>query len=435
MQLPPQNIEAEQSVLGSILLSNQSIYKIDLESGDFYKPEHARLFSLLRRMIEKGNPADIVTVNNALKKVGKIEAVGGTVYLSQLLDIVPTAANIRYYANIVKNASIRRKIQSVAQEMLQKASDGEEKIESILGEIEQSVYSISAGRSFDDIKFLNYTDLIKRAVREIEVLTDSNASFSGLPTGINALDKIIGGLNKTDLIIIGGRPSMGKTAFAGNIAENLCRAGKTVAVFSIEMSGVQLCKRQISSAAQVNGKKFRVGGVTDMDWSSITSAIGDMAEYKLLINDNPGMSLRKIRSALIRAQSSTPVDLVIVDYLQLMETEGNGRNRDSEVGSLSTGLKGIAKMLDVPVIALAQLNRDVEKRENKRPVLSDLRESGRVEQDGDVIMFLYREKVYNPNTDKPDEAEILVRKNRHGPCRGVRVRFIEEYSQFKNWME
>jgi len=433
-KVPPYDLNAEKSVLGALLLSNYAFYEVSLSAEDFYKAAHQKIFTAIQSLLDKGEPVDFTTIYHHFFQNGGLESVGGGVYLSQLLDAVPTAANIRSYAKIVKDMSIRRQILIKFGEVGQKIySDPEIETESLLADVEDTVYSLGLGSGGK--KSESIFNLLKKTIEGIEILFNNPNKVSGISTGLCDLDEWTGGLIKSDLTIVAARPSLGKTSLALTIADNVCKAGGTVLLFSLEMSKDQLCKRFLSGVGQVDGKKFRTGNLNKTDWLAITGAAGDMSEYKLLINDDSDINLRGIRSGIMNAVSRGPLDLVIVDYLQLINSDDRrkNQNREQEIAGMSRGLKRIAKKFDVPVMTLCQLNRGCELRTNKRPMLSDLRESGAIEQDADNVFMIYRDIVYNEKTDDPTKAEIIIRKQRNGPCRTIFTRFIEEYSVFRNY--
>jgi len=433
-KVPPYDLNAEKSVLGALLLSNYAFYEVSLSAEDFYKAAHQKIFTAIQSLLDKGEPVDFTTIYHHFFQNGGLESVGGGVYLSQLLDAVPTAANIRSYAKIVKDMSIRRQILIKFGEVGQKIySDPEIETESLLADVEDTVYSLGLGSGGK--KSESIFNLLKKTIEGIEILFNNPNKVSGISTGLCDLDEWTGGLIKSDLTIVAARPSLGKTSLALTIADNVCKAGGSVLLFSLEMSKDQLCKRFLSGIGQVDGKKFRTGNLNKTDWLAITGAAGDMSEYKLLINDDSDINLRGIRSGVMNAVSRGPLDLVIVDYLQLINSDDRrkNQNREQEIAGMSRGLKRIAKKFDVPVMTLCQLNRGCELRTNKRPMLSDLRESGAIEQDADNVFMIYRDVVYNEKTDDPTKAEIIIRKQRNGPCRTIFTRFIEEYSVFRNY--
>ena len=435
-KVPPYDLNAEKSVLGALLLSNYAFYEVSLSAEDFYKAAHQRIFTAIQSLLDKGEPVDFTTIYHHFFQNGGLESVGGGVYLSQLLDAVPTAANIRSYAKIVKDMSIRRQILIKFGEVGQKIySDPEIETESLLADVEDTVYSLGLGSGGK--KSESIFNLLKKTIEGIEILFNNPNKVSGISTGLCDLDEWTGGLIKSDLTIVAARPSLGKTSLALTIADNVCKAGGTVLLFSLEMSKDQLCKRFLSGIGQVDSKKFRTGNLNKTDWLAITGAAGNMSEYKLLINDDSDINLRGIRSGVMNAVSRGPLDLVIVDYLQLINSDDRrkNQNREQEIAGMSRGLKRMAKKFDVPVMTLCQLNRGCELRTNKRPMLSDLRESGAIEQDADNVFMIYRDIVYNEKTDDPTKAEIIIRKQRNGPCRTIFTRFIEEYSVFRNYAE
>jgi replicative DNA helicase len=434
-KVPPQNLEAEQSILGGILLDNNALNNV-LEivgRSDFYSEAHRKIFSAILDLYEKNEPSDLITLSNILRGRGHLEGVGGEVYLATLVDGVPSAANIAYYAKIVKEKSILRGLIGAATDILHKCYDAGSDIDAVLDEAENAVFEISENKikpAFSPIK-----EIVKDTFRNIEKLYEKKTLITGVSTGFQKVDEITSGLQNSDLIIVAGRPSMGKTAFAINIAQNAAiENGVAVAIFSLEMSKEQLALRMLSSDGKVDSQKMRRGFIGDVDWPKLTAAAGRLSEAPIFIDDTPAISVLEIKAKARRLKAESGLDLIILDYLQLMRGRDASAPREQEISEISRSLKALAKELDVPVLALSQLNRQVESRTDKRPQLADLRESGAIEQDADVIMFIYRDEVYNKSEDNPEKgkAEIIIGKQRNGPTGVANMAFLKEYTCFEN---
>ena len=436
-KVPPHHMEAEQSILGGILLDNQALNTVleVLTRSDFYNEGHRKIFDALVDLSDRGEPCDIVTLSSNLKDRQALEAVGGMAYLSLLVENVTSAANIAYYARIVKEKAILRGLITTATEILHKTYNAGTDIDSVLDEAEHAIFEISENKirpSFHKIK-----DIVKDNFRELERLSERQDLITGVPTGFDKLDEITSGLQRADLIIIAGRPSMGKTAFALNIAQNAAlKSGIGVAVFSLEMAKEQLVFRMLSSEAKVDSQRLRKGFLGETDWKKLVKASGDLSEASIYIDDSPAITVleMKAKARRLKADPDTRLGLVILDYLQLMRSSGSKESREQEISEISRSLKALAKELNVPVVALSQLNRKVEDRTNRRPQMADLRESGAIEQDADVIAFIYRDEVYNKADDNPEKgiAEVIIGKQRNGPTGTVKLAFLEKYTCFEN---
>ena len=434
-KVPPHHTEAEQSILGGILLDNQALNAVIeiLTRTDFYSEGHRKIFDALVDLSDRGEPCDIITLSSNLKDRQTLESVGGMAYLSLLVENVTSAANIVYYARIVKEKAILRDLITTATEILQKTYNAGTDIDSVLDEAEQAIFEISENKirpSFHKIK-----DIVKDNFRELERLSERQDLITGVPTGFDRLDEITSGLQRSDLIIIAGRPSMGKTAFALNIAQNAAlKSGVSVAVFSLEMAKEQLVFRMLSSEAKVDSQRLRKGFLGETDWKKLVKASGDLSEAAIYIDDSPAITVLEMKAKARRLKADSGLDLVILDYLQLMRGSAYKESREQEISEISRSLKALAKELNVPVIALSQLNRKVEDRTNRRPQMADLRESGAIEQDADVIAFIYRDEVYNKADDNPEKgiAEIIIGKQRNGPTGTVKLAFLEKYTCFEN---
>jgi replicative DNA helicase len=432
-RLPPQNLEAETSVLGAVLLENEALNRVleILQEDDFYRNAHRRIFSAILHLYELSEPVDLITLSEVLKTRGELDDVGGVEYLNSLVNAVPTAANISYYAKIIKEKAILRKLINRATEIVSQSYSNSGDVDEFIDQAERTIFEISEDRvrpSFYPIK-----DLIKSSFKTIERLYEKRQLITGVPTGFQRLDELTSGLQPSDLIIIAGRPSMGKTALALNIAQNASvQAAIPAAIFSLEMSKEQLALRMLCSEAKVDAHRLRGGFLSEADWPKLTRAAGSLSEAPLFIDDTPGLSALEMRAKTRRLKIEHNLGLVIVDYLQLMRGRASADSREQEISDISRSLKALAKELSIPVIALSQLNRRVEERGDKRPQLSDLRESGAIEQDADVILFLYREEVYNKSEENRGKAELIIGKQRNGPTDKVDLAFLDKYTRFEN---
>jgi len=439
-KLPPHSIEAEQSVIGGLLLSERAWDEVAgrINEEDFYREDHRLLFRGLADLADTGQPRDLVTLTEWLRSRGLLDKAGGASYLGNLAADIPGAANIRAYADIVRERSIMRQLIRAGDMITGMGFDTQGLTAAdLLESAEKEIFAIAerGRRGGEGPQGLN--SILTKAVNRIEKLVANEGSFSGLPTGLHNFDKMTNGLQPADLLILAGRPSMGKTSFAMNIVENVAIKEKVpVAVFSLEMSAEQLVIRMISSWGRIDQTRLRSGQLTEDDWPKITSAIGIMNENaRLFIDDTPALSPSELRARARRLKREHDIGLVMVDYLQLMQVPGTSENRTNEISEISRSLKALAKELDVPVIALSQLNRQVEQRDNKRPRMSDLRESGGIEQDADVIMFVYRDEVYNEDTPDKGIAEIIIGKQRNGPLGTARTAFLSHFTRFENLQE
>ena len=435
LKVPPQNLEAEQSVLGGILLENAALNPVlEIMAGsDFYSDAHRKIFGGILELSDRNQPVDLITLSNHLRDKKQLDAVGGAVYLSQLVDNVPSAANISHYARIVKEKSVLRNLIGTATEILNRTYGAGADVDSVLDEAEHAIFEISQNKirpSFYPLK-----DIIKDSFRTIERLYEKKELITGVATGFTKLDEMTSGLQRSDLIIIAGRPSMGKTAFALNIAQ-FCSVeeGVPVAVFSLEMAKEQLAMRMLSSEARVDSQKIRKGFLGESDWPKLTTAAGRLSEARLFIDDTPSISVLEMKAKSRRLKAEHGLGLIVLDYLQLMKGSAYSDTREQEISEISRSLKGLAKELNVPVVALSQLNRKVEDRTSRRPQMADLRESGAIEQDADVILFLYRDEVYNKSEDNPEKgfAEVIIGKQRNGPVGTVKLVFQEKFTRFEN---
>jgi replicative DNA helicase len=440
LRVPPHSIEAEQSVLGGLLLDNTAFDRvIDLVSAeDFYRFDHRLIFQQIAKLVSATKPADVITVFESLSLLGKAEEVGGLAYLNALAQNTPSAANIRRYAEIVRDRGILRKLISVSDEIAGDAFNPQGKeVRQMLDVAESKIFSIAEEGNRGAAGFVEIKPLLAHVVERIDELfaRDSTNDVTGVPTGMLDLDRMTSGLQEGDLIIVAGRPSMGKTAFSVNIGENVAiESGLPVAIFSMEMGGTQLAMRMLGSVGRIDQQRLKTGRLKDEDWPKLTSAIQKMNDAPIFIDETPALSSVELRSRARRlARKCGKLGLIIVDYLQLMSANAPGENRATEISEISRNLKSLAKELNCPVIALSQLNRSLEQRPNRRPVMSDLRESGAIEQDADLILFIYRDEVYNPDSPDKGTAEIIIGKQRNGPIGQVRMTFLGQFTKFDNY--
>ena len=433
--MPPQNVEAEQAVLGSILLKADvfgNVLEI-LKTTDFYKDSHRLIYETMIDLFEKNEPLDLLTVSNLLRDKNKIEQIGGTIYLATLTSIVPVTANIASYAKIIREKSILRKLISVNTDIASRCYEEQNDIDILVDEAEQAIFDIAGTKS--DQNFTPIKSIVPKAFAAVEQLYKRKELITGVPTGYAEIDKMTAGLQASDLIILAARPSMGKTSFAMNIAQHAALVEKTgVAVFSLEMSKEQLVMRLLSSVGRIDSQRIRTGKLRSEDWPKLTRAVGMLSEAPMFIDDTPAISVLEMRAKLRRLAAQHDIGLVVVDYLQLMRGRATIENRTQEISEISRSLKALAKEHNIPVIALSQLNRGLENRTDKRPMMADLRESGAIEQDADVICFIYRDEVYNKSEDNPERgiAEIIIGKQRNGPTGVARLTFIKEFTMFEN---
>jgi replicative DNA helicase len=434
-KLPPQNVEAEQSVLGGILIENDAINKVMeiLTPEDFYRDAHHRIYNALINLSTRDEPADLITLTNELRKIDQLDAAGGASYIASLIDSVPTAANIEYYARIVKEKSILRQLIQTSTDIITESYQDRSDVESFLDEAERSIFQISENRvrpSFYPIR-----DIVKQSFKTLERLYEKKELVTGVPSGFKELDQMTAGFQPSDLIIVAGRPSMGKTAFCLNVAQYAAIEKRTpVAVFSLEMSKEQLVIRLLCSEAHVEGTKLRTGFLSEGDWPRLTIAAGNLSEAPIFIDDTAALSVLELRAKARRLKADQGLGMVIIDYLQLMRGRARVESRQQEISEISRSLKAVAKELSIPVIAVSQLSRRTEERTGMRPQLSDLRESGAIEQDADLILFLYRDEVYNRAEDNPNrgKAEMIIGKQRNGPTGKIDLAFLSKFTTFKD---
>jgi len=434
LRIPPQSLMAEEALLGGVMLENEALTQVTdyVKEVDFYRPGNREIFSSILTLAKNQEPIDLVTVADHLKQRKKLDAVGGSGYLSSLVDNVHTAANLTSYARIVKNKSLLRSLISTSTDIIEQSYGEIEDVDTLVDQAERSILEVARNRGQSEITPIN--EIVKRSFAAIDAAYRSNSTITGVPTGFSKIDNLTSGFQRSDLIIIAGRPSMGKTSFALNIAQNSAAnpdSSSKVAFFSLEMSKEQLVTRLLCSQSEINAQTLRGGLLKDEDWPRLSAAAAVVSELPIYIDDTSAISVMEMRAKARRLKNDKGLDLVFVDYLQLMR--GDGESREREISEISRSLKAMAKELDIPVVALSQLNRSVESRPDKRPQLSDLRESGAIEQDADVIMFVYRDEVYNKdNPENAGLAEILVRKQRNGPTGVAEMRFFGEFTTFRD---
>ena len=438
LKVPPNSIEAEQSLLGGLMLDHQSWDKIAdvVSADDFYRKDHRLIFAAIASLAEDANPCDVVTVSEFLDNRGELDAAGGLEYLATLANETPGAANARSYARILRERAMLRALISAGNQISGSAftTEGRTAAE-LVDAAEQLVFEIAESGSRGRSGFKALKQILPDAVDRIDILHQSDGDITGIQSGYTEFDKLTAGLQPGDLIVIAGRPSMGKTALAVNMAENAAIGAQIpTAIFSMEMSSQQLAFRMISSLGRVDQAHLRTGRFPDEDWSRINTAVQLMSEAPIFIDDTPGLSPTEIRARARRLQREHGLGLIVIDYLQLMSVPGSQENRATEISEISRSLKALAKELTVPIIALSQLNRSVEQRGDKRPVMSDLRESGAIEQDADLILFIYREEVYNQDTPRKGIADIAIAKQRNGPIGDFPLTFVGRYTKFENWV-
>jgi replicative DNA helicase len=434
-KLPPQHIEAEQSILGGILIENEAINRVTeiLDADDFYREAHRKIFDALINLSERDEPADLITLTNELRKIDQLDSIGGASYLASLIDSVPTAANIQYYARIVKEKAILRKLIQTSTEIITQSYEDRGDVEGFLDEAERSIFEISEKRvrpSFYPIR-----EIVKESFATIEKLFRKKEAVTGVASGFKELDRMTAGFQPSDLIIVAGRPSMGKTAFCLDVAEYAAIYNKIpVAIFSLEMSKEQLVIRMLCSQANVEGTRLRTGYLNESDWPKLTIAAGSLSESPIYIDDTAALSVLEMRAKARRLKADHGLGMVIVDYLQLMKGRARVESRQQEISEISRSLKALAKELTIPVIAVSQLSRKTEERTGNRPQLSDLRESGAIEQDADLILFIYRDEVYNRDPDNPNrgKAEVIIGKQRNGPIGKIDLAFLDKFTSFKD---
>jgi replicative DNA helicase len=434
-RVPPQNIEAEQAVLGAIFLEPSTALTVASElliPEDFYRISHQRIFNVMLKLSDSGEAVDLITVTEELAAMKELEDVGGVSYLSELAASVPTAANIEYYAKIVDEKSLLRRLIHTATTIASDGYNREDEVDALLGEAEKNIMEVAQRKNAG--AFHNIKDVLVRTYDNIETLQNRVGDVTGIPTGFSDLDHMTAGFQRNDLIIVAARPSVGKTAFALNIAQNVAtKTDENVAIFSLEMGAEQLVMRMLCAEGNINAQNLRTGSLTDEDWRKLTMAMGSLSNSGIYIDDTPGIRVGEIRSKCRKLKQEHGLGMILIDYLQLIQGDGrSGENRQQEVSEISRALKGLARELEVPVIALSQLSRGVEQRQDKRPMMSDIRESGSIEQDADIVAFLYRDDYYDKESENKNIIEIIIAKQRNGPVGTVSLAFVKEYNKFVN---
>lgn len=434
--LPPQNLEAEESIISAILIDNDTLLEIleILSPDDFYKTAHQKIFAAITELFTKSEPVDLVTLTNLLREQNRLEEIGGATYLVRLVDTVPLAVNAQHYAKIVHDKACLRRLIEKSNAIARRCFEDRGNVDNVIDFAESSIFEISENKIKPS--FYHIGQIIEGSIDALEERQGNRALVTGVATGYTKIDELTSGFQQSDLVILAGRPGMGKTAFALNIAKHAAvDANIPVVIFSLEMSKEQLSMRMLSSEARVDSARMRKGFISQDDWIKITDAAGSLSEAPIFIDDSPNINVMEIRAKSRRLKLEKDIGLIIVDYLQLMRGPISAERRDLEISEISRSLKALAKELDLPVVALSQLNRELEKRSDKRPQLADLRESGALEQDADVVAFIYRDELYNRDENNPNRgtAEIIVAKQRNGPTGNVKLTFLDTYTRFANY--
>jgi len=435
-KLPPQSIEAEMSILGGILVDNEAINRVleVLSPEDLYRESHRKIMRAMIELNERGEPCDLITMTTILRKKGELEEVGGGAYLATLVDFVPMAANISYYCKIVKEKYITRKLISAATDIVSNGFEDKVEVEELLDNAQKVIFEISENKLRPS--YYKVSDILKDTIKNIELLYEKKELVTGVPTGYTDLDKLTAGFHAGDLVIIAGRPAMGKTTFALNVAQYAAVDSDKkfpAAIFSLEMPKEQLVERLLCSASRVDLTRLRSGHLQENDWPKLIKGAGLLHNSKIFIDDTPSITVMELRSKARRLKAEHDIGIIVIDYLQLMRGGANSESRQQEISEISRSLKALAKELSIPVVALSQLNRSLEQRTDKRPMMSDLRESGAIEQDADIIMFVYRGEVYDKeNEDLKGKAEVIIGKHRSGPIGTVDLAFRGEFTRFEN---
>ena len=429
----PHSVEAEQSVIGAMMIDQEAITVASemLSSEDFYQKQYGVLFDAMTGLYAEGKPVDLITLQNRLKEMDVPPEISSLEFIRDMITAVPTSANVRYYAQIVQDKALLRRLIKVNEDIANACYAGKEKVEDIMEDTEKQIFQVLQKKSSDD--FVPIKDVVLKALDKIEIASRNKGSVTGMATGFIDLDYKTSGFQPSDLILIAARPSMGKTAFVLNIAEYMAfRSNETVAIFSLEMSKEQLVNRLFSLESRVDAQLLRNGNLSDTDWANLIEGAGIIGRSHLIIDDTPGISVSELRSKCRKYKLEHNLGIVMIDYLQLMQGSKRSESRQQEISDISRSLKEIARELQVPVVALSQLSRAVEQRPDHRPMLSDLRESGAIEQDADVVMFLYRDDYYNKDTDRKDVAEVIIAKQRNGPIGTVELAWLPQYTKFAN---
>lgn len=436
-RVPPHNKEAEQSIIGAVFLQPEALIVASerLQPQDFYQTAHQQIFEVMLELSDQGSPVDVVTVSEVFAARKSLEEIGGLSYLLELSNAVPTAANVEYYADIVSEKSVLRRLIRAATKIVDDGYMREDEVSELLSDAERSIMEVANKRNASDFKHIE--GVLHETFDNIEKMHQNKGDVTGISTGYVDLDKMTAGFQRNDLIIVAARPSMGKTAFALNIAQNAAvRSKQNVAIFSLEMGAEQLVMRMLCAEGLIDAQRLRTGSLENEDWSKLMLAIGSLSKAGIYIDDSPGLRVNEIRAKCRRLYQESGLDMILIDYLQLIQGSGRpGENRQQEVSDISRSLKALARELKVPVIALSQLSRGVEQRQDKRPMMSDLRESGSIEQDADIVSFLYRDDYYNKEEDAPpnDLIEIILAKQRNGPTGTVKLAFNKQYNKFSNY--
>lgn len=432
-RIPPNSVEAEQSVLGAMLLDKEAISAAtELISGeDFYREAHKEIFEAIVEIYDKGEPVDLITLTEKLKTRNTLEAVGGITFLTNLMDAVPTTHNVKYYAKIIEDKSLLRRLIKSSNEIIAKSYQASEEIGEIIDDAEKGIFNISLNRSTQG--FTHVKNILNINFDKIEELYLNKGRITGVPTGFNDLDGKLSGLQKSDLVLVAARPSMGKSSFMMNIVQHAAvREKVTTAIFSLEMSKEQLTQRLLCAEALIDAHRLRIGDINEDEWVKLARAMGPLSEAPIFIDDTPAISITEMRAKCRRLKLEHNLGLIVIDYLQLMQGKGNSDSRQQEISEISRSLKALAREINVPVVSLSQLSRAPEMRADHRPILSDLRESGAIEQDADVVMFLYRDDYYHPDSEKKNIGEVIIAKQRNGPTGTVELVWLGQFTKFVN---
>lgn len=432
-RVPPHSLEAERSVLGSMLLEKEAIIAGTeiIKEDDFYYDAHRVIYEAITSIYSRDEPVDLITLSEELKKKNQLESIGGTSYLGELSDEIATTANIRYYCDIVEEKSILRRLIKASNEIIAKGYDGDEEIGNIIEMAEKKIFDITQKKNQSGPESIK--NVLMESLSNIEKMAESQGQLTGVTTGFIDLDNKTSGLQKSDLVLIAARPAMGKTAFTLNLAINAAlKGGASVGIFSLEMSKNQLVQRMLSAESHIELQKIIHGNIGEEEWPKLINAMGPLSKADIYIDDTPGITLTELKAKCRKLKIERGLDLVMIDYLQLMSGEGRTESRQQEISAISRGLKGLAKELDCPVVALSQLSRAPELRSDHRPILSDLRESGAIEQDADIVMFLYRDEYYDEESEKKNIGEVIIAKHRNGPIGTIELVFVGEYTKFLN---
>jgi len=432
-RIPPQSMEAEQSVLGSLILDHELVPVVIeiIVSDDFYSENHKDIYSTIVELFDKGKPIDLITVMDHLGTRGTLELVGGREYITNIVANVPTTANARYYAEIIEQKSMLRKLIRASQDIIKSSYEANEEVSAIMDKAEKSIFDVLQKKNSKGFSYIK--DVLVSTFEKLDELYNNKGFITGLPTGFTDLDRKTSGLQNSDLILVAARPAMGKTSFALNIAENVAIHKRVpVAIFSLEMSKEQLVSRMLSSEVMIDSQKLKTGQLEDDDWQKIAMSMGPLSEAPIFIDDTPGITVTEIRAKCRRLKIEKDLGLVVIDYLQLMQGRSRSESRQQEISEISRSLKILAKEINVPVITLSQLSRAPEARTDHRPILSDLRESGAIEQDADIVMFLYRDDYYNEESEKKNIADVIIAKHRQGSTGTIELRWFGEFTKFAN---